>query len=391
MPLHDSILIERRFCGPPASANGGYAAGRLAAALGEGIEHPVQVRLHRPPPLDVPLTVNQQATDTAQLTNRGELLATATRTTSDPPPFAPASLRQAELASQPLDPDQHPFPHCFVCGPLREHRDGLRIFPGPIPHTDTFAAVWTPDQNLSSNGSQVPSEFVWAALDCASGVPLLLATQTADLRPGDHHRPRPSEPSRRRTAHRDEQSDRDRRAQALQPSHAVHRRRRNLRDRLRNLDRARDTQQTMNPQLTCMIVQSRSAELRRKARSLSVDTPAPAPHHRPGPSNRASRTMRWLANHKLLTSALRDVIYSRPPATYPVRASLPRPRRMPLPQTATNYLTFFGRSKGTRAGARNAPSETRPWISPTIGSGPTEGMRAAPVNPLARSTCGGSK
>jgi len=174
VPLHDSILIERRFCGPPASANGGYAAGRLAAALGEGIEHPVQVRLHRPPPLDVPLTVNRQAADTAQLTNRGELVATATRTNSDPPPFAPASLHQAELASQPLDPDQHPFPHCFVCGPLRQHRDGLRIFPGPIPHTDIFAAAWTPDQNLSSNGNQVPSEFVWAALDCASGVPLSL-------------------------------------------------------------------------------------------------------------------------------------------------------------------------------------------------------------------------
>ena len=174
MPLHDSVLIERRYCGPPASANGGYAAGRLAAALGEGIEHPVQVRLHRPPPLDVPLTVEKQATDTAQLIDRGELVATATRTDTDPAPFAPASLRQAELAGQPLDPEQHPFPRCFVCGPLREHGDGLRIFPGPIPDADTCAAVWTPDQNLSSSGDEVRSEFVWAALDCASGVPLLL-------------------------------------------------------------------------------------------------------------------------------------------------------------------------------------------------------------------------
>ncbi len=57
--MHDSILIERRFCGPPACANGGHAAGRLAAALGEGLEPPVQVRLHRPPPLDVPLTSSQ--------------------------------------------------------------------------------------------------------------------------------------------------------------------------------------------------------------------------------------------------------------------------------------------------------------------------------------------
>ena len=127
MPLDHAILIERRFCGPPASANGGYAAGRLAAALGEGIEHPVSVRLHRPPPLDVPLTVEKQATDTAQLIDRGELVATATRTDTDPAPFAPALLADKQsLAGQPLDPEQHPFPRCFVCGPLREHGDGLR-------------------------------------------------------------------------------------------------------------------------------------------------------------------------------------------------------------------------------------------------------------------------
>ena len=99
MPLHDSILIERRFCGPPASANGGYAAGRLAAALGEGIQHSIQVRLHRPPPLDVPLTVNKQATDTAQLANRGELVATAKRTGSDRPPSHPH--RSIKPSSQP--------------------------------------------------------------------------------------------------------------------------------------------------------------------------------------------------------------------------------------------------------------------------------------------------
>ena len=33
-----------------------------------------------------------------------------------------------------------------------------------------------------------------------------------------------------------------------------------------------------------------------------------------------------------------------------------------------------------RRGRELAPSETRPWISPAIGSRPTEGTRAAPVN-----------
>ena len=74
MPLRDPIQIERRFCRPPASANGGYAAGRLAAVLGEGIEHPVQVRLHRPYPARCATPRHKQTTDAAELINRVEQL-----------------------------------------------------------------------------------------------------------------------------------------------------------------------------------------------------------------------------------------------------------------------------------------------------------------------------
>ncbi len=48
-----SIMIDRRFCGPPNSGNGGYVCGRLARHIPGGAE----VTLRAPPPLDKPLDV----------------------------------------------------------------------------------------------------------------------------------------------------------------------------------------------------------------------------------------------------------------------------------------------------------------------------------------------
>ena len=45
------LCLGERFCGPPASADGGYACGAIAGLLGGGVE----VTLRRPPPLDRPL------------------------------------------------------------------------------------------------------------------------------------------------------------------------------------------------------------------------------------------------------------------------------------------------------------------------------------------------
>ena len=164
----------------------------------------------------------------------------------------------------------------------------------------------------------------------------------------------------------------------------------------------------MNPQPTYMIVQACSAELRRKASSLSADTPAPLdrpsqaprrPNHRPGRSDRASRTMRWLAHDRpnarraavpesalsgaatALCGNASDRAKAGPTgdssAGQPSHARSSNGCRPPC----TVARTAADRGKGKRAGARKAPSEARPWISPAIGSGPTESMRAAPVNP----------
>jgi hypothetical protein len=47
------LRLGERFCGPPASANGGYACGAIAELLSGGAE----VTLRRPPPLGRPLRV----------------------------------------------------------------------------------------------------------------------------------------------------------------------------------------------------------------------------------------------------------------------------------------------------------------------------------------------
>ena len=52
-----SVSIDPRFCGPPASGNGGYVCGRTARFL----EGPARVRLHVPPPLARPLSVHPAA------------------------------------------------------------------------------------------------------------------------------------------------------------------------------------------------------------------------------------------------------------------------------------------------------------------------------------------
>src|SRR5688572_7007607 len=70
--MADTITIDRRYCGPPDSGNGGYVSGRLAAFL----EGPVQVRLQVPPPLGVELEVRKSG-ETVELVHGGTLIARA--------------------------------------------------------------------------------------------------------------------------------------------------------------------------------------------------------------------------------------------------------------------------------------------------------------------------
>ncbi len=160
-----TILIDRRFRGPPESGNGGYVAGMLAKSLGGSN---VEVTLRAPPPLDTPLRLISRD-DGAELMSGDALIASAVRTAVElevPPPPTLSQAKEAEARFSGFD--QHNFPGCFVCGPERGVGDGLRIFPGATDlEKEQVAGIWTPDPSLNDDGGRLVVEHVWAALDCA--------------------------------------------------------------------------------------------------------------------------------------------------------------------------------------------------------------------------------
>jgi hypothetical protein len=158
------VIIDRRFCGPPDSGNGGYSCG-VAAAL---IDGPAEVTLRSPPPLDRQLAVEGTA-EGARVLDGGQVVAEARPAVVaiDPPP-AP-SFAEAEAATTRYRwRTHHPYPTCFVCGPRRSPGDGLCIYPGAVEGRDIAAAPFVPDATLAGEDGRVRPEIVWATLDCPS-------------------------------------------------------------------------------------------------------------------------------------------------------------------------------------------------------------------------------
>jgi hypothetical protein len=183
-----TVVIDERFCGPPGSANGGYACGRTAAPL----RGPVEVTLRVPPPLGRPLAL-EHGDGRSVLRDGDVLVAEGRETTLELDVPAPVSWPEAQAATARYPwRDRHPYPTCFVCGPRRTPGDGLCVYAGPVEGRDVFAAPWTPDASLGDDGAAVRREFAWAALDCPSGIVtdllgddvgrMLLGRLTADLR-----------------------------------------------------------------------------------------------------------------------------------------------------------------------------------------------------------------
>jgi len=179
-PLTD-LTITSRFRGPARSGNGGYTAGSLADRVPtEDLAPTIEVTLRRPPPLDVPMTVEQPAADEAKpltvLSYDGSPVAEAMAVDLDLAPVEAVSAEAAAAASENYAGlRKHPFPGCFACGPDRAEGDGLRIFPGPVGD-DTVAAVWVPHENLAESSdlideglARVGVATTWAALDCVGG------------------------------------------------------------------------------------------------------------------------------------------------------------------------------------------------------------------------------
>jgi hypothetical protein len=161
-----SISIERRFCGPPTSGNGGFVCGRVA----ELISGVAEVTLRAPPPLDEALDLTRRQDGRVELTRAGSLLAEGRAIDSidlDLP--APVSLHEASAASANfIGWKQHPYPTCFVCGTVRPLADGLGLHPGAVGERKLVAAPWTPGLDLCQPDGTLHPRFVWAALDCPS-------------------------------------------------------------------------------------------------------------------------------------------------------------------------------------------------------------------------------
>jgi hypothetical protein len=176
-PMHDSLTIPARFCGPPTSGNGGFSAGLLAAFVGGTVE----VTLHRPPPLERPLHVDVAPDgEGAVLRDGDEVVARAVPTTVTLDVPEPVSVGVAVVAAESSHfrqaPGEHPFPTCFVCGPDRTEGDGLRLFPGQVTGTDIFAVPWSPAAEFADDTGNVRNEIVWAALDCPSSFAMYIAS-----------------------------------------------------------------------------------------------------------------------------------------------------------------------------------------------------------------------
>jgi hypothetical protein len=149
------LTIARRFRGPRTSANGGYAAGLLAQAVGAPA---VEVTLRLPPPLERPLRVSRDGE--RLLLHDGDALVAEARP-GDPAvaPPAPLTFAAAEEAARSAGgwgaPD---FDECFVCG-TRPEGDGLEIHAGRVPGREGLVATtWV--------AKDVRPEIVWAAIDC---------------------------------------------------------------------------------------------------------------------------------------------------------------------------------------------------------------------------------
>lgn len=191
------IRVARHYEGPPGITNGGWACG-LTAGLLTGPDTPpgtaVEVTLRAPVPLDTPIR-GERSGDSAFLVGSDPsgdgALAQARLLSADesaalvpPPAFVP--LADARRASSPDVCLQTPFPTCYVCGPDRE--GGLRIAVGRVAGGgsvvaggsvagggsvvangaagESFAGVWVPPSVLGD----LPLRYLWAALDCPTGL-----------------------------------------------------------------------------------------------------------------------------------------------------------------------------------------------------------------------------
>jgi hypothetical protein len=170
--MPEQVVIERRFRGPPNSANGGYACGVVASGLAP--DPAIEVTLTAPPPLDRPLEIagvdgGVELRDADTVIAEGRPAAAPELELPDP-----VSLEDATEARRTSPSHQdHPFPMCFVCGTERPE-DGLNVILGVPPGRNLVAAPFEPTAEFADADHNLRNEIVWAVLDCPGGVAAIL-------------------------------------------------------------------------------------------------------------------------------------------------------------------------------------------------------------------------
>ena len=164
-----TITIDPIYNGPPDSAHGGVAAGRMAELVDP---RRARVRLHAPVPIATSMTGTASDDGAIAVTADGPRIA-AVRPLDAPLAVEHVSRLDPPVVAQAeadfLDhwgAGQHPFPTCFGCGPGRSDGLGMELRSGAAPGHDVHAASWSPERD-----GPVPEWLVWAALDCPSGFP----------------------------------------------------------------------------------------------------------------------------------------------------------------------------------------------------------------------------
>lgn len=160
-----TIRIPAGLNGPRATANGGVAAGTLAALL----DGPVQVRLSSPPPMATDLRVSDEDEWLVARDPDGtEVLAAR----SAPPPDVVVPALEPAWVGDGAPFAAHPAATCVVCGPARP--DGLRLFPAPVVDEPSVLATWwtPPDWSIDDTGHLRP-DLLWGVLDCPGALAIM--------------------------------------------------------------------------------------------------------------------------------------------------------------------------------------------------------------------------
>ena len=157
-----SVRVPGRFCGPPGSVNGGWAAGLLGKHFGREVE----ITLKRPIPIDETIDVVTYGYSQATLQQGDAEIAVARAVELDLDiPEAVSFQRAARARASFSGYKLHPFPNCFVCGTGRCCGEGMCLFTGAID-TGIVASSWIPQAEFIDESGSISDELVCAALDC---------------------------------------------------------------------------------------------------------------------------------------------------------------------------------------------------------------------------------